>query len=340
MACPPPAHRGMREAVICGGDRGMGGRFQRRGLASALILSAAATLMATPAVARQTSNAAQARPTPPSSGRRQVAPPVIVPGPPAPPRDPNLPSMITNPSWVRPVSPEYPATAIANGVTEGRVTLRCTGNSLGALVGCEVVAETPEGQGFGDATLAAARRARLSPLTVDGAAEDASVQFSVRFIAPVMETPPPPPPTPLPLMITEIVPIPDPASPRSTTLPPGVVPDVRRGPPPPPQPRSSVITTPSWARQPQPEYPAMAIASGVAEGRATLRCTALPNGGLSDCEVIDETPSGHGFAESALAATARARFSPRTVDAASQGARVQFTIRFAALDSVAPAPKP
>ena len=318
----------------------MRGRFQRRGLASALILSAAATLISAPAIAQQTSKAIQARPTPPWGGRRQVAPPVIIPGPPAPPRDPNLPSVITNPSWARLASPEFPETATANGVAEGRATVRCTANRNGTLANCVVIEEMPEGQGFGAAALAAARRARLSPRTVDGAAENASVQFTVRFIAPVGEASPPPPPTPLPLIVTTIVPIPDPASPRSTTLPPGVVPDVRRGPPPPPQPRSSVITTPSWARQPQPEYPATAIANGVGRGQVTLQCAARPNGALSDCKVIEETPSGQGFADSALAATERARFSPRTVDAASEGARVQFTTRFVEPDLLEVAPKP
>ena len=85
-----------------------------------------------------------------------------------------------------------------------------------------------------------------------------------------------------------------------------------------------------------PEYPAMALANGVATGRVTLRCVVLPTAALSGCEVIEETPPGQGFAASVMAAVARARLSPRSVDAAAAGARVQFTIRFAAPVVVGP----
>jgi protein TonB len=132
-------------------------------------------------------------------------------------------------------------------------------------------------------------------------------------------------------------------SPRQTdrTAPPVVVPGVRPPPgPPPPPPNRWFITNPSWARQPQPEYPAAAIANGVTEARVTLRCLAHPNGALSGCEVIEETPAGHGFAASVIAAANRARMSPRTVDGVVQGARVQFTTRFVAPPPVEPAPTP
>ena len=101
----------------------------------------------------------------------------------------------------------------------------------------------------------------------------------------------------------------------------------RPGPPPAAR-RPSVITNPSWATRPSPEYPALAITNGVTEGRTTLQCVVNPDGWLSNCQIIDETPAGHGFGQATLAAAARARISPRTVDGAAVGSRVQFTVRF------------
>lgn len=92
--------------------------------------------------------------------------------------------------------------------------------------------------------------------------------------------------------------------------------------------RPSVITNPSWVRPPTPEYPEAAIDAAVVSARVTLSCIVLQNGLLTNCEVRDETPAGLGFAESALAASARARVSPRTVDGAAELARVTFTVRY------------
>jgi len=49
-----------------------------------------------------------------------------------------------------------------------------------------VVSEDPTGMGFGSAALAAARRSRVTPGTVDGAAVGARVEYNIRF------RPPPP----------------------------------------------------------------------------------------------------------------------------------------------------
>ena len=112
------------------------------------------------------------------------------------------------------------------------------------------------------------------------------------------------------------------------TGPPVIVP----GPPPPPAPpappRPSMITNPSWARQPTPEFPERAQAGGIVSGAVSLDCQIQPNGSLSDCSVVSEDPAGAGFAQAALAATRRARLSPRTVDGAAPGARTRFTVRF------------
>ncbi|RZJ95753.1 MAG: TonB family protein [Brevundimonas sp.] len=92
--------------------------------------------------------------------------------------------MITNPSWARQGQAEYPERAAARGIQSGRVTLQCTVQSSGNLSDCSVVSEDPAGAGFGAAALAAARRSRVSPRTVDGAAEGATVRWTTRFVMP------------------------------------------------------------------------------------------------------------------------------------------------------------
>lgn len=94
----------------------------------------------------------------------------------------------------------------------------------------------------------------------------------------------------------------------------------------PPIPRE--ITNPAWVRPPMPEFPEQAIAAGIASGRVTLSCVVLPDGLMHDCVLRNETPAGYGFAAAAIAATARARVSPRTVDGAAVGARVTFSVRY------------
>ena len=166
----------------------MGGRFQRRWGRYVLSAAALSLIIAGPAPARQTGPK-------PKPGATQTAPPVIVPDPPRPGPPPARvnPSLITNPSWARQPVPDYPATALANGIIVGRVTLRCLALPDGALSGCEIIEETPAGQGFAASVIAAAARARLSPRTVDGAATGARVQFTTRFAAPVVVEPAPSP---------------------------------------------------------------------------------------------------------------------------------------------------
>ena len=127
--------------------------------------------------------------------------------------------------------------------------------------------------------------------------------------------------------------------PIEPTRPPMIIPGPRPLPESALPPRPAVITNPSWARQPQPEYPGLALSQGVADGRVTLQCVINPNGTLTNCDVKDETPAGVGFRESALTSVARARVSPRTVDGAAVGARVTFTIRYRA-PPVEPLPVP
>ncbi|MGH7021160.1 MAG: energy transducer TonB [Brevundimonas sp.] len=110
--------------------------------------------------------------------------------------------------------------------------------------------------------------------------------------------------------------------------PPVIVP----GPPPPPAPpappKPSVITNPSWARQPRGEYPSRAEQRGIESGTVVLNCAVQANGQATDCRVESEDPTGAGFGQEAIRAMRSARLTPREVDGAAQGARVRYTMRF------------
>jgi protein TonB len=138
---------------------------------------------------------------------------------------------------------------------------------------------------------------------------------------PVINTSAPPPPITLPIEPTKK------EDRVEYTGPPVIVP----GPPPPPAPpapvRPPVITNPSWARQPVPEYPDRALEREI-EGSAELSCTVNPNGSVSGCSVVSENPAGAGFGRAALSAARSARLSPRSVDGVATGGTVRFTVRF------------
>lgn len=73
---------------------------------------------------------------------------------------------------------------MSRGIESGRVGISCTVQQDGSLSNCSVTSEDPAGAGFGQAALAAARRSRVSPRTVDGAAQGATVRYTVSFRAP------------------------------------------------------------------------------------------------------------------------------------------------------------
>jgi len=94
----------------------------------------------------------------------------------------------------------------------------------------------------------------------------------------------------------------------------------------------AVITSPSWIRQPSADqlmraYPDRALRAEVG-GLATVNCLVQPNGRVADCNLTSETPGGYGFGRAAEGLTRYFQISPRTVNGAAVGSRVNIAIRF------------
>ncbi|GAA0622003.1 hypothetical protein GCM10009422_17370 [Brevundimonas kwangchunensis] len=109
------------------------------------------------------------------------APPAAAPNPP-PAR------VITNPSWSRQPNADqmmraYPTRAL-NAGRSGSVVLNCLIDASGSVAGCNIVSETPSGDGFGRAAQQLSRFFRINPRTVDGAAEGSRVTIALRFVPP------------------------------------------------------------------------------------------------------------------------------------------------------------
>lgn len=96
---------------------------------------------------------------------------------------------VTNPDWLmRPraedMSRVYPALAQTLDL-EGRATITCDIDDLGALLNCKVQLEGPPGLGFGQAALALSPLFKMSPKQVDGApVAGGTVRIPIRFSLP------------------------------------------------------------------------------------------------------------------------------------------------------------
>ena len=95
------------------------------------------------------------------------APPIIAQEKPAP-----KPTITTHPDWLRRPDADdmaryYPDRAQRMSV-DGHATIECTVNVNGTVSDCQVTAESPADQGFGDAALKLSKLFKMKPTTTDG----------------------------------------------------------------------------------------------------------------------------------------------------------------------------
>lgn len=96
---------------------------------------------------------------------------------------------------------------------------------------------------------------------------------------------------------------------------------------------AATIAAPQWLRKPTAAdfaryYPEAAQSAGL-DGRAIMQCTVARSGVLVDCEILEETPAGHGFGSSLLRLAPMFRMSPHTSDGKSvEGGTVRIPMKF------------
>jgi protein TonB len=128
-----------------------------------------------------------ANPAPPPTAVVQapsITPPPTLAAPQTipPPAEPH----VVRPDWRRLPTPDqlarvYPERAKRMGIT-GQATLSCLVGADGGVRDCRVTAETPAGQGFGEAAMKLTRYFQMRPQTVDGTpVEGGRVQVPIRF---------------------------------------------------------------------------------------------------------------------------------------------------------------
>jgi len=97
---------------------------------------------------------------------------------------------LTAPQWVSTLDEAdlaavFPAKARAAGVSRGGGVVKCRVTHEGRLVDCQLLSESPEGLGFGDAALKAADFLAMNPWSMDGApVDDAIIQTPITLALP------------------------------------------------------------------------------------------------------------------------------------------------------------
>ncbi|CAN7486842.1 energy transducer TonB [Phenylobacterium sp. LjRoot164] len=171
--------------------------------------------------------------------------------------------------WLRMPSAEellsvFPRRAWINNVS-GQAILVCRVSEQGALFGCAVDSETPEGQGFGLAALALTPQFLMQPAMTDGRPVVSTVRIPINFKMPASS---------------------------SARLPEQNEPT-----------RLQALSNVSWVAAPSysevvAAYPQVARENRT-EGRATLTCRFKREGRLTACQTTVEEPKGQGFAAAA-----------------------------------------
>lgn len=92
----------------------------------------------------------------------------------------------------------------------------------------------------------------------------------------------------------------------------------------------TAASAPSWSIPPAPrasDFPQAALDEGLS-GVALVQCVARADGRLTDCQVVEETPAGYGFGESAIRIVQRGCLTPSPLrdDGAPFTVRIPFTL--------------
>lgn len=180
------------------------------------------------------------------------------------------------PDWVRKPTGEdlraaWPTAALSRGVS-GKVVLACQVNLQGGLEDCEVESETPASYGFGAAALLMVPSFQMKPEMKDGKPRVSSVSIPISFLNP---------------------------GGQGSSGAGGPAPNSRLG--------SSgdtavMVVSPVWKAS--PSFADMAAAwpkgaTGITSARVSMRCRVTPEGRLSQCNVLTETPGKRGFGAAA-----------------------------------------
>lgn len=89
---------------------------------------------------------------------------------------------LVQPRMLTPPAPAFPRAAERAGIMSGFVRVECgVDKTEGRFVDCQILEETPQGAGFGEAVLTAMRRARLDPPSLVDAAPNARIRLSFPF---------------------------------------------------------------------------------------------------------------------------------------------------------------
>jgi len=192
----------------------------------------------------------------------------------------------------------YPKAALAMGM-DGRVELTCERSSRLELHDCRVFVETPAGEGFGAAALAASAMSPPNPDVTAPPAKDVFVEylFCARPTAAVT---------------------PDPREPQHLIVP------------------ATIDRRPTDAEI-AAAFPAAAKAAGVPGATVSLSCRVTPDGALVDCRAPFVYPPTEGFGDAALSLVPLYHATPASRDGKPVPVTAGFTLTFGAPTPLPPA---
>jgi TonB family protein len=219
------------------------------------------------------------------------------------------------PEWVHRPTPYdllavYPRDALRRH-TGGRAVITCTVSVQGVLRACSVLAESPEGLGFGAAAIALTPQFLMSPAIYHGARIESTITLPVRFQSGDAGGDPPTG-SHIPSGISSQHAAHVSGTPQDTPGP-AIAARVRW------------VDAPTYA-QVVAAYPDKARAARL-PGHATLDCSILATRRLGDCDVLSEVPAGLGFG---MAAKGLAGYFLAPDSGSLAGARTQIAFTFAA----------